>query len=106
MNGHALPSHAAAPIGNPVEAGGMGLRGLWALVGNSTAMVVIAVSMLLTMWAAWSMHESGMAAMKEMNDRAYETSQRQIDAMGRVIDRNTSALDSLTREIHLMRGGK
>lgn len=105
MDAVAQPPSAFADVA-PAGNGSMGLRGLWALVGNSTAMVVIAASMLLTMGAAWSMHQSGMEAMREMNDRAFDVSQRQLDAMGRVIDRNTAALEQLTREIHMMRAGK
>ena len=99
-----IPDRTDSPVAIAVAGNGnMGLRGLWALVGNSTAMVVIAVAMLLTMYAAWSMHQSGMSAMKEMNDRAFEVSQRQADTLTRVVDRNTDALGQLTREIHLLR---
>lgn len=108
MNGaHALhqqvPAVSAVPA-DPVasESGNMGLRGWWALVGNSTAMTLIAVSMFLFGFAAWSMHKDGMKQMKDINDLAWKNT----ESMGKVVDRNTDALDRLTREIHMMRGGK
>lgn len=97
MHAHAHAIEAPEII-SPTENGSMGLRGLWALVGNSTAMVVIAVSMLLAMYGAWTMHREAMSTMERMN-------QQNLDSMGKVIDRNTNALDALAKEIHALRTG-
>ena len=98
MAPHAPALVVSATPADPLPLASMGLRGLWALVGNSTAMVVIAVAMLLTMFAAWSMHREGMSTLQGIN-------KQNMELMGRVIDRNSAALDALSKEIHALRTG-
>jgi len=95
MNATAIPADAAAePKGN----GSMGLRGLFAAVNNTTAMAVVCVALFLSGFGAWMMHKDAMQAMERMN-------RQNLESMGKVVDRNTAALDALAKEIHALRTG-
>src|SRR4051812_38749144 len=47
-------------------AGSLGLKGLWAAVGNASAVVVIAVVMFLLLDQVKGMHTEGMATLREL----------------------------------------
>jgi hypothetical protein len=80
------------------ETGSMGLKGLFAQIGQSTAMVVMVV---IAFWALFTLernHVEAITALTAMHvsDRDYN---RQVhsDLVG-VIAKNTQAIDALTIE--------
>lgn len=81
--------------------GSLGLRGVWALIANSSAVVLIAVALAVVSWAAWSMHNQDRGDLLRLMDRGF----KQNDALQLVIERNTGALQSLAKEIHALRTG-
>lgn len=71
--------------------GSLGLKGLWALIGNSTAMVVVAVLLFVAIFQVRSMHSEGMNLM----ERLYY-------GHGAMLERNTNAVDKCERAIETL----
>lgn len=46
--------------------GDMGLKGLWALIGNGTAMVALAIVLFLALGQVRAMHEEGITTLKQL----------------------------------------
>lgn len=77
------------------DAKSLGLKGLWALVGNSSALVIQAIVLLILLFQVRGMHTEGMSQMQRINDATLN-----------VVEKNTKALDSLSDEIRWMRMNK
>lgn len=101
------------PAVQGVMQGMMGLQGLWALVGNSTAMCIVAVVLFISIFQLQKMHSEGMGVLKELHNQERDHNKEERinnrlagEAMARIIDRNTLAIESLTTEIRKNRSGK
>lgn len=77
-------------------AGSMGLKGIWALVGNSTAMVILAVVLFYTMHEVQALHREGIATMRDLLTGT-------VANQNRVILDNTTAIRDLAHEVQLLR---
>jgi hypothetical protein len=99
MNGHALPSDVQAPVTTEASAGSMGLRGLWALVGNSTAMCLVAVIAFLCLFQLQRMHEESIGTLRELHVQERQFNLQALGQLRDVVDKNTGAIDTLAREI-------
>lgn len=84
-------------------AGSMGLSGIFATVGNATAMVIIAGLLILVLWHVKDAHREGIDTLREMivSDRAAHRLER--EALGRIVDKNSEAMLSLANEVRLSR---
>jgi hypothetical protein len=79
--------------------GGMGLSGIWALVGNSTAMVIVAVVLFMAIFQVKAMHNEAMGLFREIHAAEREMNKDNQLEMRRVIEQNTVALKELVIEI-------
>lgn len=95
----------AVPRSVGFEPGGMGLRGLFGIIGNATAMVVVCVCLFLTGGAAWMMHNQAMNTLERINQANLESMTRVINGNTAAIERNSTVINSLVKEIHALRTG-
>lgn len=79
--------------------GTMGLKGTLATIGNASAMALLAVVMFFALWQVQAMHREGMATLREMIDR-------ERSETGRIIEKNTDAINNLAAEFRALRMGK
>jgi hypothetical protein len=79
--------------------GNMGLRGVWALVANSSAMVVVTVVLFLCLWQVSRMHNEGMLILQKMQAEDRESSRQFQTSMTRALDKQTAAIEALTTEL-------
>lgn len=83
----------------------MGLRGFWALVGNSTALVVVNIVMFMALFEVKSVHRDGMATLDKMMEQSHRFYERSQSELNRTLERNTIALEGLTSELRSLRKG-
>ncbi len=78
--------------------GSMGLSGLWAMIGNGTAMLLVAVTMCVMGYAAWTIHNQDRGDLLKLIDRGFE----QNDKLAAIIDHNTRAIEKLANRIEVI----
>ena len=83
--------------------GAMGLSGIWALIGNSTAMVLVAVLLFAALWQVRTMHNEGMTILQTMYAHQRETDKQTHERLGKIIEGNSAAISKLTDEIRWLR---
>jgi hypothetical protein len=74
----------------------MGLKGVWALVGNSTAMVALAIVMFIMINQVMTMHHEGIATLRAILDV-------QTKDQATTIRDNTNAVRDLANEVKALR---
>lgn len=77
------------------DAKSLGLKGLWALVGNSSALVIQAVVLLILLFQVRGMHTESLSQLSQINESTL-----------RVVDKNSKALEELAGEIRWLRSAK
>lgn len=83
----------------PKQYGSMGLKGLWAQIGNSTAMVVITVVLFIAIFQVSRMHTEGMEVLQKLHEQEREFNREVHDSLRRVVEKNTIALNKLAEEL-------
>lgn len=79
--------------------GQMGLTGLWALVGNSTGMLIVSVVLFMAIFQVERMHNEAMITFKEMSMQERESNRSINEQTRSVVEQNTKAIRALTDEI-------
>ena len=85
------------------ERGAMGLRGLFAQLGNSTWMVAGAVLLFLMFFFLQHMHAEDIGTLRELHVQEHDFNRQTLSGLSAVIERNSTALDALTTEIRKLR---
>ena len=78
-------------------------RRIWALVGNSTGMVIVAVLLFLFAWQLQSMHSEEIGTLRQLHIEERDFNRQTLRGLGAVIERNSSAIDGLAGEIAKLR---
>lgn len=76
--------------------GGMGLKGMWAMIGNSTAMTLLAIVLFMMISQVRAMHQEGIVTLKQILDI-------QLQQQHQVIKENTAAVRELIIEVKALR---
>lgn len=85
----------AAIRSETAQAGSMGLSGLWSLVGNASAMVVVAVMLFLVFGQLKDMHKGNVESHEKLNKMTLEHAEKQAN-----LQREADALTNTAQREH------
>jgi hypothetical protein len=77
----------------------LGLRGMWALIANSSAVVVQTVFLFILIFSLNTMHREAMLLMESVVTQERLSHQHTIQRLERVVEDNTRAMQHLAGEI-------
>jgi hypothetical protein len=83
-------------VSAPPERGDMGLRGLWAQVFHSTAMVAIVMIAFLALWQLQRMHDEAMNTLRDFNAQL-------VGQIRSALDANTASISRLSDDLRNLR---
>lgn len=102
LPGDGVVAPTTVNVGDPH--GNMGLRGMFAVMGNATSMVIVALVMIYAVIYQFpAMHREAIDRMERLMETERRVAEIERATLIRVVDKNSMVVERLAEEMRLLR---